>query len=155
VVVRHNPTHPEVAMPQSRSLIALILAVSLALPLAASAEGTHIKGAEPAHISKGQPVTLADYLVPGKTTIFDFYSEYCPPCRAISPRLVKLHQSRDDIAVVKVDINRPGVKGIDWKSPVARQYNLESIPHFKVFGPDGTLKAEGDPAYEMVSGWLD
>jgi thiol-disulfide isomerase/thioredoxin len=106
------------------------------------------------HISQGQEVNLADYLVPGKTTIVDFYSEFCPPCRAIAPRLEKLHTTRDDIAVVKVDINRPGVKGIDWKSPVARQYALNSIPHFKVFGPDGKLKAEGDAAYELVSGWL-
>ncbi len=142
-------------MSPRRSLIALVLAASLALPLAASAADTHVKGAEPAHISKGQPITLADYLVPGKTTIFDFFSEYCPPCRAISPLLVKLHQSRDDIAVVKVDINRPGVKGIDWQSPVARQYQLESIPHFKVFGPDGNLKAEGDAAREMINGWLE
>ncbi len=141
-------------MPHHRSVIALGFAVLLAAPLGLTAAENHEKGAEPAHISKGQTVTLADYLVPGKITVFDFYSEFCPPCRAISPRLVKLHQTRDDIAVVKVDINRPGVRGIDWQSPVARQYSLESVPHFKVFGPDGKLQAEGDPAYEMVLGWL-
>ncbi len=141
-------------MPHHRSVIALGLAVLLAVPLGLTAAENHEKGPEPVHISQGQTVALADYLVPGKITVFDFYSEYCPPCRAISPRLVKLHQTRDDIAVVKVDINRPGVKGIDWQSPVARQYNLESIPHFKVYGPDGKLQAEGDPAYEMVAGWL-
>ena len=141
-------------MLHTRSLIILVLAAAFALPLRSPAAPIHEKGPEPAHISQGQTVALADYLVPGKTTVFDFYSEYCPPCRAIAPRLVKLHQQRDDIAVVKVDINRPGVKGIDWQSPVARQYNLESIPHFKVYGPDGTLKAEGDAAYEMVTGWL-
>ncbi len=137
-----------------RSLIAFLLAGLLAAPLAAIAADTHAKGPEPMHISQGQTVTLTDYLVPGKTTVFDFYSEYCPPCRAISPRLVKLHQDRDDIAVVKVDINRPGIRGIDWKSPVAQQFNLESIPHFKVYGPDGKLQAEGDSAYEIVLGWL-
>ena len=141
-------------MTAHRSLIAFLLAGLLAAPLAVNAADTHVKGPEPMHISQGQTITLADYLVPGKTTVFDFYSEFCPPCRRISPELVKLHQKRDDIAVVKVDINRPGVRGIDWQSPVARQFSLESIPHFKVFGPDGTLKAEGDPAYEMVMGWL-
>jgi thiol-disulfide isomerase/thioredoxin len=142
-------------MPHRRLLIALVLAVSLAAPLVVTAGDTHVKGPEPAHISRGQQITLADYLVPGKTTVFDFYSEYCPPCRRIAPRLVKLHKTRDDIAVVKVDINRPGVKGIDWHSPVAKQFQLESIPHFKVYGPDGTLKAEGDAADEMVTGWFD
>jgi len=56
-----------------------------------------------------------------------------PSLRAIAPKLAELHKSRDDIAVVKVDINRPGVKGIDWSSPVAQQYKLHSIPHFKIF----------------------
>jgi thiol-disulfide isomerase/thioredoxin len=141
-------------MPRRHSFIALILAALLAIPLAALAADNQTKGPKPAHISQGQEVKLADYLVPGKTTIFDFYSEYCPPCRAIAPRLEELHMARADIVVVKVDINRPGVKGIDWKSPVARQYSLRSIPHFKVYDPDGKLKAEGDEAYELVTSWL-
>lgn len=100
------------------------------------------KAAKPAHISMGAEVKLADHLVAGKTVIFDFYSDYCPPCVAIAPELEKLHAKRADVVVVKVDINRPGIKGIDWKSPVAQQYNLRSIPHFKVYGPDGKLRAE-------------
>lgn len=139
-------------------LFALVLAVLAAAPLAlmaADSQDTHAKGPKPLHISQGKEVKLSDYLVPGKTTIFDFYSMYCPPCRAISPKLEKLHETHEDIAVVKVDINRPGTVGIDWESPVARQYDLRSIPHFKVFGPDGKLRAEGDPAYEMVSGMLE
>jgi len=146
-----NPT-------RRRSLpLLLALAVLLAAPLSLLADGqdSHAKGAKPLHISEGQEVRLADYLVPGKTTIFDFYSMYCPPCRAISPRLEKLHETHGDIAVVKVDINRPGVVGIDWSSPVARQFGLRSIPNFKVFGPDGKLRAEGDRAYDMVAGMLD
>jgi thiol-disulfide isomerase/thioredoxin len=141
-------------MPRRHSFIALLLAALLAIPLAALAGDNQTKGAKPAHISQGQEVQLADYLVPGKTTVFDFYSEYCPPCRAIAPRLEELHMARADIVVVKVDINRPGVKGIDWKSPVARQYKLESIPHFKVYDPDGKLQAEGDEAYDLVTSWL-
>lgn len=113
------------------------------------------KGAGPVTISQGAKVTLADHVVPGKTTVFDFTSKYCPPCMRMSPLLDKLHAQRDDIAVVKVDINRPDTKGIDWKSPVAQQYELKSIPHFKVYGPDGKLKAEGDKARDMVSKWLD
>ena len=138
-----------------RSLaLTLALASALALAGAARAEEIHAKAPTPPHISHGQTVTLADYLVPGKTTVFDFFSEYCPPCRAISPKLEKLHAERADIAVVKVDINRPGVKGIDWQSPVARQYDLHSIPHFKIFGPDGKLVSEGDPAYDTVLHWV-
>jgi thiol-disulfide isomerase/thioredoxin len=104
-------------------------------------------------------VNLADYVVPGKTTVFDFTSKYCPPCEAIAPELDKLHAKRADIAVVAVDINRPETRGIDWKSPVAQQYSLRSIPHFKVYGPDGKLLAEDTPndakGRKMVMQWLN
>jgi thiol-disulfide isomerase/thioredoxin len=103
------------------------------------------KGAEPAHVAMGQTIVLADVLVPGKTTIVDFTSKYCPPCQVYNEPLVRLHAQRKDIAVVKVDINRPDVARIDWKSPVAQQFNLRSIPHFKVYGPDGKLIAEDNP----------
>ena len=140
-------------MPRRHLVATLVLSALIASPLTFSAEN-HTKGATPIHISHGQPIAVADYLVPGKTTVFDFYSEYCGPCMQIAPELEKLHARRADLAVVKVDINRPGVKGIDWQSPVALQYDLHSIPHFKIFGPDGKLKAEGDDAYEIVLNWI-
>jgi hypothetical protein len=56
---------------------------------------------------------------------------------------------------VFVDINRPGVKGIDWDSPVSLQFNLPSTPQFKIYGPDGKLQAEGRPAYDLVKKWTD
>lgn len=121
-----------------KTLLALL--ASLALSTAAVAAAT--KGAEPAHVAHGQTINLADYLVPGKTTVVDFSSKYCGPCQAYNEPLAQLHAQRADIAVVKVDINRPETKGIDWKSPVAQQFKLQSIPHFKVYGPDGKLIAE-------------
>ncbi|MBS0664425.1 MAG: thioredoxin family protein [Verrucomicrobia bacterium] len=113
------------------------------------------KSSVPARIAYGERVNLRDWLVPGKTTIFDFTSQGCPPCRAIAPRLHQLHAERSDVAVVEVDLNRPGVRGIDWHSPVAQQFGLESIPHFKIYGPDGKLRAEGDEAYGIVVGMIE
>lgn len=124
----------------------------VALPLvsrAADAAKT-TKGAEPLHISMGEKVEIKDYIVPGKTTIFDFYSTFCPPCMRIKPAMEKLHHDRPDIAVVEVDINRPGHQGIDFKSPVGLQYQLESIPHFVIYGPDGQLVVE-DKGQEMAA----
>jgi thiol-disulfide isomerase/thioredoxin len=137
-----------------RLILALALAAFIATPSGVLAADTHVKGDKPARIAMGEEVKLSDYLVPGKITIFDFTSQYCPPCRAIAPHVEKLHLTRDDIAVVSVDINRPDVKGIDWDSPVARQYEMHSIPHFKVFGPDGKLIAEGDKARALVTSWF-
>jgi thiol-disulfide isomerase/thioredoxin len=126
----------------------------LAAPLLLQAAAVHEKGAVPLVISNGQKVALSDYLVPGKTTVFDFYSEYCPTCRSIAPDMQKLHASHPDIAVVLVNVNRPGIKVIDWQSPVVKQYQLPSTPQLKVFGPDGKLVAEGKPAYQLVTGWF-
>ena len=112
------------------------------------------KPSAPARISHGKSVEIQSYVAAGRTTIFDFTSEYCPPCRAIAPRLHKLHADRADIVVVEVDINRPGIRGIDWSSPVAKQYGLHSIPHFKIYAPNGQLQAEGDDAYGLVMGML-
>jgi len=98
----------------------------------------------------GAEFAVVGHLQRGKTNIVDFYSEYCPPCKKISPLLVKLGKKRPDLAVIKVDINRKGVKGIDWSSPVARQYGLRSIPHFQIYDGEGKLLAEGQEAYMQV-----
>lgn len=140
-------------MIRSSFLAALLFAAAASL-LNAAPE----KGAKPAHISRGEPVTLADHMIPGKMMVFDFYSDYCPPCVRVAPLLEQLHARRADVAVVKVDINRPGLKGIDWRSPVAQQFKLQAVPHFKVYGPDGKLVAEDGPAgakaREIVMGLL-
>jgi thiol-disulfide isomerase/thioredoxin len=112
-------------------------------------------GVEPVRtVAFGERIDLADYLVPGQTVVVDFYSDFCPPCVAIAPHLKKLAEQRDDILVLKVDINRPGVRGIDWQSPVAQQYGIRGVPYFKVFGPDGEIVADGAPARDMVLEWL-
>jgi thiol-disulfide isomerase/thioredoxin len=105
-------------------------------------------------VSHGERVELTDYLVPGQTVIFDFFSKYCGPCMQLAPYVEKLAETRDDIILVQVDINRPGVQGIDWESPVSRQHGLRGIPHFKIYGPDGAKVAEGDAARSMIMSWL-
>jgi thiol-disulfide isomerase/thioredoxin len=141
---------------KTRRLVATLIACTLIPALALAA--LVAKPAKPLHISEGKEVKLEDYLVKGKTTIFDFYSVYCPPCMAIAPQVEKLHTTRDDIVVIKVDVNRPGVKKIDWDSPVVAQYHLQSIPHFKVYGPDGKLRVEDGPdsgkARALVMSWF-
>jgi len=140
-----------------RSLVALVSLLAL-LSTAAFAAGERTKPATPERVAHGATIQLADYLVAGKTVIFDFTSQFCPPCRAIAPSLHKLHEQRADIVVVEVDINRPETKGIDWQSPVAQQFGLHSIPHFKVYGPDGKLQVEDTPddpkARTLVTSWF-
>lgn len=135
-------------------LLALLCSVVFASSAFAGA-GTHLKGEKPLRISQGAEVNLADFLVTGKITVFDFTSEYCPPCRRYAEVLLRLHQQRSDVAVVKVDINRVEMHKIDWDSPVARQYGLRSIPHFKIYGPAGELRAEDTTDQRLARALVD
>ena len=110
------------------------------------------KGAPPIKIvSHGEPIDIEEHLVPGKTNIVDFCSKFCPPCMRLGEVMDPVVAASDDLFLLKVDINRPGVQGIDWDSPVAAQYKLRSIPYMRVYGPDGVLIAEGDKAREKVA----
>jgi|GEM_PF-1333968 len=103
----------------------------------------------------GEEIDIERLVQRGKTTIFDFYSEYCGPCRRISPLLERLDRKRNDIVVMKIDINRKGVRGIDWGSPVVRQYGLSSIPHFIIYNASGFRTHEGRDAYQQVAQLLN
>jgi thiol-disulfide isomerase/thioredoxin len=89
-------------------------------------------------ITHGREVDIEAHLVPGKYVLFDFYADWCGPCRALEPQIRELAGRHDDQLVVrKVDI-------INWDSPVSRQYRLSSIPYMVLYGPDGTRIAAGD-----------
>jgi thiol-disulfide isomerase/thioredoxin len=130
------------------ALLPLILFGTL-LTTPAMLSGGVVNGANP-----GQELDLKAKLTQGRTNIVDFYSKYCPPCMRISPLLEDLGQKRSDLQIVKVDINRPGITGIDWQSPLARQFGLKSIPHFKIYDGSGKLVSEGDQAYQQIMVWL-
>lgn len=138
----------------SKFLAGLLCGLVLATP--GFAQGRHTKGEKPLSISQGRKVELADFLVTARTTIFIFTSVYNPACRTYSEPLLALHQRGSNLAVVKVNINRPEYHKIDWESPVARQYELSTkgLPHFKLFGPDGKLMVEGPEARQQVDEWL-
>ena len=100
----------------------------------------------------GEPINLQQYIVAGLFTVFDFGSKYCPPCRASDVQFRLLAKKYPGhYAFRRININRPGVVGIDWNSPLARQYGLRSIPHLTVFGPDRRLLADGDAAEKWLA----
>jgi thiol-disulfide isomerase/thioredoxin len=112
-----------------RLFLAILIGVAAAGP---------VSGADVEIISHGREVVLEDHLVPGKYVLFDFYADWCGPCRALEPHLAGLAERHTDQLVVrKIDI-------INWDSPVARQHRLSSIPHLVLYGPDGRRIASGD-----------
>ena len=100
---------------------------------------------------EGQMFTVTDYLVKGKLNIIDFSSRACPSCQALEPKLAALASKNPTLVINQVDIDRPGQQGIDWLSPLARQYELRSVPYFKVYDPSGKLLVEGEMARKMVA----
>lgn len=90
----------------------------------------------------GSAVEVTDFLIPGRINIVDFYADWCGPCKALAPKL-EAQSKNTKYAVLKVDI-------ADWNSPVARKYQLQSIPHLKVYDGTGKLLAEGNEAYKYV-----
>ncbi len=127
-------------------LFPLVLLALLAYLFLAQKDRSHAVNA----YDPGAELAIGNILQKGKTNIVDFYSDYCPPCREISPLLKKLAAKSPDLAVLQVDINRKGVKGIDFLSPLARQYELNSVPHFKIYDGSGNLLKEGQEAYMEV-----
>lgn len=131
--------------------VVMVLVTSLVIT-SATANASDV----PLRISQGAPINLSDHLVPGKTVIFDFYSAYspacpCAPCATLGDPMAALQAARDDVVVVRVDINREGVTRVDWNSPVALQFGLRSVPHFKIFGPDGVLVSEDSPRDDIAA----
>jgi thiol-disulfide isomerase/thioredoxin len=92
-----------------------------------------------------------DYVARGKFTIIEFYSPYCPPCMALKPKVYELAMARKDIAVRAINVNRAGIEGIDWESPIiAQNGKFNSLPYIRIYGPDKKLLASGQAATEEV-----
>jgi thioredoxin 1 len=83
-------------------------------------------------ISHGAQVDINQHLALGNVTIVDFYADWCGPCRRLSPSLEQLARSDPEIALRKIDI-------VNWKTAVARQYNIGSIPQVNVYNRRGSL----------------
>jgi thiol-disulfide isomerase/thioredoxin len=94
--------------------------------------------ADVATITHGRAVDLEAHLTPGKYVLFDFYADWCGPCRALEPHLLELaDRHADRLSLRKVDI-------VDFDSAVARQHRIGSVPHLVLYGPDGARIASGD-----------
>lgn len=87
----------------------------------------------------GEEVNLPAHLVAGKFTIYDFYADWCPPCRALDVELRGMALRHENLAVRRIDI-------VDWTTPVVKQQGFESLPFIVLFGPDGQEIARGDKA---------
>ena len=155
MIDNHQSRHYVKTMNHRRKSLmrSMVLAVLLSLAVVSSGAGAGAL-ADANRSNPGQPLDVKSLLVQGKTTLIDFHSPFCPPCVQLAPTMAKLAAKRPDLAIRKVNINRPQVNGIDWQSPLAQQYHIRQVPYFMIFSPQGELVAQGRDAVETVGGWL-
>ena len=140
---------------------------------AATAVGQPFKDFTVEHVSgvdkAGNPIivkkSLSDFVGKGKLMLVDFWSPWCPPCKAELPNIKavweKYHGDAFDVLSVAVweesrkmtwrnTIDTAAVYGVTWNQlnnghqEPASLYGIQGIPHMILFAPDGTILARGE-----------
>jgi len=108
---------------------------------------------------EGGKLSLKDVM--GKVTVIDFWASWCRPCRGENPFVVeiykKYHKKGLNIIGVSLDKNKDAwLKAIaddklewnhvsflkHWQDPIARQYNVRSIPQTFILDKNGVIRAK-------------
>jgi thiol-disulfide isomerase/thioredoxin len=98
-------------------------------PLPALAQGADLRKLSEA----GEDVPeLGAHAVQGKVTVFDFYADWCPPCRKVDAHMYGLLNGRTDVAYRKLNV-------VSWDTPLAKRYlgGVPNLPFVVVYGKDG------------------
>ena len=125
----------------------------------------HVAGVD----KDGNPVyekkSLSDFVGKGKVMLVDFWSPWCPPCKAEIPNIKAVWEKYhgDDFDVLSVAVWEES-RRMDWHNTIdtaafygmkwlqlnnghqepAAIYGIEGIPHMILFDKDGTILKRGD-----------
>jgi len=125
----------------------------------------------------GEMISLND--IKGKATLIDFWASWCGPCRRENPNIVKVYEKYKDkgLVVIGVSLDKPGQKArwqkaieddnLNWyhvgsmqyfNDPVARMYNVNSIPAAFILDENGKIVAKrlrGAALEKQIASMLD
>ena len=109
--------------------------------------------------TEGKTVSLKESL--GKVTIIDFWASWCGPCRAENPNVVALYNEfhPKGLNIIGVSLDKDATKWKDaiakdgliwpqvsnlkfWDEPIAKQYNVQSIPATFILDAKGNIVAK-------------
>ena len=79
-------------------------------------------------LEKGQDFNA---LIKNGVVLVDFFATWCGPCKMLSPELEKLAEKRNDVTVLKVDI--------DQFEEIAAMYNVRVVPTLILFKDGANL----------------
>lgn len=84
----------------------------------------------------GEMVDIHAHLAADKVTVFDFFAEWCGPCREVDREMRAILETHDDVALRKLDVS-------DWDWPVAEHYlrRVPALPYVIVYDPSGNRVA--------------
>jgi thioredoxin 1 len=77
----------------------------------------------------------AEVLENDKAVLVDFWAPWCGPCRVIAPSLEEIAAERDDLRIVKLNV--------DDNQATAARYDVMSIPTLILF-------KNGEPAHKII-----
>ena len=90
-------------------------------------------------VRRGERVVLEGYLLKGKYTLFEFYADWSPAWKKLTPKLEAEIKGGDDVVLRRINVR-------SWSSPVVSQHRITAIPHYKLYDPAGKLIKEHSPA---------
>lgn len=84
----------------------------------------------------------------GKHVLVDFWAPWCGPCKMLAPVLSTLADSRDDVVVVKVDVEE--------NKESAAKYSIRSIPALILFKDGEELTTRlGAANLQVLNTWVE